>query len=143
MNSETSSRQADAAPMERHAHWLLRFALAGVFLFMGIDKFMAGGIEVFSRLMQLPFLVGGAVAIAEISGGLLILAGGALANPLGGLVTRLAALLMIPVLLGAIFREHWGQWHFMSTPSHPLGGMMFQVTLLLLVVYLLAKGNKA
>ena len=45
------------------------------------------------------------------------------------------------ILLGAIFMEHWGQWHFMATPSHPLGGMMFQVTLVLIALYLMAKGN--
>ncbi len=36
---------------------------------------------------------------------------------------------------------HWGQWHFMSTETHPMGGMQFQVTLLFMAHYLLIKGN--
>lgn len=126
-------------PQERYAHWLLRIALASVFLYMGIDKFMGGGIEEFSQLMGLPMVIGGMVPVIEIIAGILILLGAWA----GDFVTRLGALAMLPVLLGAIFMQHWGQWHFMATPSHPLGGMMFQVTLLLLALYMMARGNHA
>ncbi|WP_372613962.1 DoxX family protein [Halomonas sp.] len=128
---------------ERHAHWLLRFALASVFLYMGIDKFMGSGIGEFSRMMELSVVLGAAVALGEITAGLLILLGGVATNPLGDLITRLGALIMAPILLGAIFMVHWGQWHFMATATHPLGGMMFQVTLVMLAGYLLVKGNHA
>ncbi|WP_421621918.1 DoxX family protein [Alkalilimnicola ehrlichii] len=60
-----------------------------------------------------------------------------------GWVTRLGALATVPVLLGAIFMAHWGQWHFLPTATHPMGGMMFQVSLLFVALYLLAKGNDA
>ncbi|WP_181421958.1 hypothetical protein [Halomonas sp. LBP4] len=50
---------------------------------------------------------------------------------------------MVPPLLGAIFMVYWGQWHFMATAMHPLGGMMFQATLVLVAAYLMAKGNNA
>ena len=57
-------------------------------------------------------------------------------------MTRIGALMVIPVLLGAIFMVHWGQWNnFVQTESHPMGGMEFQVTLLLVALYLLVKGN--
>lgn len=144
MPRETTTPYQDTLPGERHAHWLLRFALASVFLYMGIDKFMGGGIGEFSRMMELPVVLGGAVALGEVAAGLLVVFGGLAAkNPLGDLATRLGALIMAPILLGAIFMVHWGQWHFMATETHPLGGMMFQVTLVMLAGYLLIKGNHA
>jgi putative oxidoreductase len=77
------------------------------------------------------------VALAEAGGGVLVFAGGFLKD----WMTRIGALAIIPVMLGAIFMVHWGQWHFMATETHPMGGMQFQVTLLAILVYLLLKGN--
>ncbi|MWJ28144.1 DoxX family protein [Halomonas sediminis] len=143
MNDDATSRPADASPVQRHAHWFLRLGLASVFLYMGIDKFMGGGVGEFSTMMGLPVMLGGLVALGEIGTGLLVVLGGLMASRLGDVITRLGALGMIPILLGAIFMVHWGQWHFMATSSHPLGGMMFQVTLVMIALYLLAKGNQA
>ncbi len=137
--SSVSSTVEDQALQStaRHAHWLLRFALASVFVYHGIDKFMGGGIAEFSAAMGLPWLIGLLVALTEIAAGFLVVVG-ALSN---GWVTRLGALLVIPVMLGAIFMVHLGQWHFVATQSHPLGGMQFQVTLLLIALYLFIRGN--
>lgn len=118
-------------------HWLLRFPLIGVFLYMGVDKFMGGGIDEFAQMMRFPWLIAVLVPLAEISAGVLILAGAFT----GSWITRLGALLTLPVLLGAIFMVHWGQWHFMPSATHPMGGMMFQVTLFMLALYLLIRGN--
>lgn len=134
---------ADTSPQVPWAHWLLRFAMASVFLYTGVDKFTGSGIQGFASAMNLPVIIALAVALGELAIGLLVLAGGWLAGQRGDVVTRLGALGAVPILLGAIFMEHWGQWHFMATPSHPLGGMMFQVTLLLIALYLIAKGNHA
>ncbi|MCK0746003.1 DoxX family protein [Chromohalobacter nigrandesensis] len=123
------------------AHWLLRAAMASVFLYTGIDKFAGSGLQGFAQIMNLPLIIALAVALGEIATGALILLGGVMAERLGDAATRLGGLLVMPILLGAIFMEHWGQWHFMATPTHPLGGMMFQVTLLLVALYLMAKGN--
>lgn len=121
-----------------HTHWLLRLAFTGVFLYMGIDKFMGGGIPEFAAATGLPQLVATLVALAEISAGTLVIVG----RFAGSWVTRLGALAAVPVLLGAIFMAHWGQWHFMPTATHVMGGMMFQVTLLFLAVYMLIRGNE-
>lgn len=123
-----------AAP---YTHWLLRIALASVFLFHGINKFMGGGVAGFANMMELPLVIAYLVAIAEILGGIGILAG----PFINGIITRLAAVAMIPVLLGAIIMVHLGRWHFMATDSHPMGGMEFQVVLLLLAVFFLVRGN--
>jgi len=121
-----------------HAHWLLRIAIASVFIYMGIDKFLGGGIEMFAQMMDLPYLIALLVALAEIGAGVFVIVG-ALSNDW---ISRLGAAMTVPVLLGAIVMEHWGQWHFMATPTHPLGGMMFQVTLLFVALYILIRGNR-
>jgi len=122
-------------PLARHAHWALRLALLSVFLYHGLDKF--GNLGGFAEMAGLPVAVALLVALAEAGGALLVFLGGFLKD----WMTRLGALAIIPVMLGAIFMVHWGQWHFMATETHPMGGMQFQVTLLLIAGYLLLKGN--
>jgi putative oxidoreductase len=121
-----------------YTHWILRFAMGSVFIYHGTDKFLGDGIAGFATAMELPWLIALLVALAEAGGGLLIVLG-AFTN---GWITRLGALMVVPVMFGAIFMVHWGQWHFMATPTHPLGGMQFQATLLLLALYLLIRGNE-
>jgi putative oxidoreductase len=119
-------------------HWLLRLALASVFIFHGVGKFSGMGIAGFSEMMGLPYFVALLVALAEVGGGFGIVIGG-FAN---GLITRLSALAMIPVLLGAIFMVHWGQWSFVASESHPMGGIEFQVVLLFIAIFFVLQGNE-
>lgn len=132
-----------AAGLTRHAHWLLRAALASVFLFHGIDKFLGSGIAGFAQAMGLPVVIAFLVGLGEFGAGVFILLGGVVSGLVGAVITRLGALGMIVILLGAVFMVHWGQWHFMSTPTHPMGGMQFQATLALMSLYMLIKGNRA
>ena len=125
-----------AASLAPHAHWLLRIGFASVFLFHGIGKFAAPA--QFAEMMQLPLLVVLLVALAEVGGGLAVLAGGALSK---GWLTRLGGFVTVPVMIGAIAMVHWGQWSFVATDSHPMGGMEFQVVLLLMGLYYLVHGN--
>jgi putative oxidoreductase len=124
-------RLNDLAP---HAHWLLRVALASVFLFHGIGKFMdlAGTAQMMGGM---PMAV--LAAVMETGGGVLILAGG-FGNDL---LTRLGGLLIAPVMVGAIAMVHWGQWSFAPSDTHPMGGMEFQVTLLMIALYFVLVGN--
>jgi len=117
------------------AHWAPRVALGSVFLYHGITKFpMAQGM---ADMMGMPLAMIYLLATMEVMGALLVLVGG-----LGvDWATRFGALILMPVLLGAIGMVHWGQWAFMATDSHPMGGMEFQVTLLLILSYLLIRGN--
>lgn len=119
------------------AHWALRAALAGVFIFHGAEKF--AGLGGFAQMMNLPYLVAFLVAAAELAGGVLILAGGISRD----WVTRLGGALLIPVMLGAITLVHWGQWSFVPSQGYPMGGSEFQVTLLLISLYFFLKGNRA
>ena len=121
--------------LKPHAHWLLRIGLAGVFVYHGIGKVMdLGG---FSQMMGLSTPVAALVTFAEVAGGVGIIVG-AFTNDL---VTRLAALALAPVMLGAIFMVHWGRWNFMPAEGFPAGGMEFQVVLLLTALYFLVMGN--
>jgi putative oxidoreductase len=124
-------------PLAHHAHWALRFPILSVFLFHGLDKF--GNLPGFAEMAELPLALAFGVAFAEAAGGILVFLGGFLKD----WMTRLGALLLVPVMLGAITMVHWGQWHFMATETHPMGGMQFQVTLLMILVFFVLTGNRA
>lgn len=125
------------ASISPHAHWLLRIALASVFLYHGLTKFpQLGGT---SEMLGLPVAVVLVVALFEVVGVLLILAGGFLSDAM----TRLGGLLIVPVMIGAIAMAHWPQWAFTPSETHPTGGMEFQVTLTLIALYFLVRGNGA
>ena len=49
--------------------------------------------------------------------------------------------MLISPMLGAIAMVHWPRWSFVASDTHPMGGMEFQVTLVLVSLYLLIKGN--
>ena len=120
-----------------YAHWALRAALAGVFIYHGAQKL--SGLDQFAHMMNLSYLVALLVALAEFVGGILVAIGGLTRD----WVTRLGASLFIPVMAGAIALVHWGQWSFVPTESYPMGGSEFQVTLLLISLYFVLKGNRA
>ncbi len=125
--------------VSRYAHWALRIPLVATFLFHGLPKF--SDISGFAQATGLPVAVAFLVPVAEVGGATLIVVGGILGGSLGDLATRLGALALVPVLLGAIAMVHWPRWNFEPSQSHPAGGMEFQVALTLVCVYLMAKGN--
>ena len=121
--------------ISQHAHWFLRIAIASSFLFHGITKFpdLSGTAE----MMGLPVFILLLVALAETVGALLILLGGFYKN----WMTKLGALMNLPVMLGAIFMFHWGRWSFTPSEIHPMGGIEFPVIMTLILLYLLFKEN--
>lgn len=121
--------------------WLLRIALAAVYVPKGVDKLT--NLEGFAGMMELAVGVALLVALAEVLGGLAVLLGGFFAGAVNDVLTRLGALATLPVILGAIFMVHWGQWSFVPSDTHPMGGMEFQVVLLLLGLYFLIRGRHA
>jgi len=119
--------------LSQHAHWFLRIAIASSFLFHGIGKFpdLSGTAE----MMGLPVFVLLLVALAETVGAVLILLGGFYKN----WMTKLGALMNLPVMIGAVFIFHWGRWSFTPSETHPMGGMEFPVIMALVLAYLLFK----
>lgn len=81
------------------------------------------------------------MALANV-GSVLVILGGFRNDVIFDLATRIGAALNIPVMAGAIALVHWGRWNFVPTETHPMGGMEFQVTLVLLMLYLVITGNK-
>lgn len=123
-----------------NAHWLLRIAVASVFLFHGILKF--ANLEGFAAMLPISFTEVVLVAFAETGGGALLLLGGIGAGRPFDLATRIGALLNVPVMIGAIAMVHWGRWNFLPSETHPIGGMEFQVVLTLVMLYLAIVGNQ-
>jgi putative oxidoreductase len=121
----------------RHAHWLPRIGFASVFLFHGGAKL--ADVAGFAAMMNLPLAAAWLVTFAELAAGLGVLIGPLLHRDW---ITRLAGLAAVPVMLGAIIMVHWGQWSFVASDSHPMGGMEFQVVLLLLGLWFAAVGNR-
>jgi putative oxidoreductase len=126
--------------LSQNAHWLLRIALASVFVYHGVLKFM--NLEGFAQMLPISYLQVVLVALAETGGGLLVLAGGFRRDRISDLATRVGAALNIPVIVGAISIVHWGQWNFVPSETHPMGGFEFQAVLLLLMLYVAVTGNK-
>ena len=126
--------------LTENAHWFLRIALASVFVYHGLLKFM--NLEGFAQMLPISFLEVVLVASAETAGGLLVLLGGMRKDRLADRATRVGAALNVPVIVGAIAMIHWGQWNFLPSESHPMGGFEFQAVLLLLMLYLVFTGNR-
>lgn len=123
-----------------NAHWFLRIALAGVFVFHGVLKFL--NLEGFAQMLPISYLEVVLVASAETAGGLLVLLGGFRGDALSDVATRVGAALNLPVMIGAITMIHWGQWNFVPSASHPMGGFEFQAVLVLIMLYVVVTGNK-
>ena len=123
-----------------NAHWLLRIALASVFIYHGVLKFQ--NLDGFAQMLPISYMQVVLVALAETSGGLLVLVGGFRGDRISDLATRVGAALNIPVMIGAISMVHWGRWNFLPSETHPMGGFEFQTVLLLLMLYLVFTGNK-
>jgi len=125
-----------AIPSSTYAGWLLRIALASVFIFHGVSKAM-GLIEGAPVPMGQTFEIWALVTFAEVAGGFGILLGGILPGRFGDIITRLSGLAIVPVMIGAIAMVHWPNWSFARN------GMEFQVVLLLIALFFLIRGNRA
>lgn len=123
-----------------NAHWFLRIALASVFLYHGLMKF--SNLEGVAEMLPISYFAVVLVAAAETAGGLLVLLGGFRDDVISDLATRVGAALNIPVMIGAIAIVHWGQWNFLPSETHPMGGIQFQTVLILIMLYVAIMGNK-
>ena len=126
--------------LTKNAHWLLRIALASVFVYHGLLKF--SNLEGFAQMLPISYTEVVLVALAETVGGLLVLLGGFRDDVISDLATRIGAALNIPVMIGAISIVHWGQWNFVPSETHPMGGFQFQAVLLLVMLFLVVTGNR-
>jgi putative oxidoreductase len=119
-----------------YGHWLLRIALGSVFVIHGVGNFM--NLAGFAATLNVPHMVGLLLVMAEIAGGMLVLSGGYL----GDKMTRLGALLLIPVLLIVMYTMYWKDMSFTLSKVHVVGGVEYLLVLFLISLYMLLKGNK-
>jgi putative oxidoreductase len=133
--TSTTTDNSALAAAGKYAHWALRIAVASVFIYHGLTKFP--NLSGMAAMMGVPVALWTVVAVMESLGGILILVGAFTKD----IVTRIGGLLIIPPMLGAIAMVHWGQWSFMPSESHPIGGMEFQFVMLMLGVYFVLRGN--
>jgi putative oxidoreductase len=119
-----------------YGHWLLRIALGSVFVIHGIGNFM--NLTGFAEAINVSHMVGLILVVAEIAGGILVLAGGFM----GDKMTRLGALTLIPVLLIVMYMVHWKDMSFTFSQVHVVGGVEYLLVLFLISLYMLLKGNK-
>jgi len=99
-------------------------------------------LEGFAQMLPISYLTVALVALAETGGGLLVLLGGFRDDAISDFATRIGAALNIPVMIGAIALVHWGQWNFLPTETHPIGGYEFQTVLILIMLYIVITGNR-
>ena len=111
-------------------------AVASVFLFHGAGNVLT--LQNSAETLELSIAVVFMVGIAELLAAVALLVG-----PFSNsLVTRFGALMMILILLSAIVMVHWGRRSFTPAEGFRMGGMEFQVVLMLIAGYFLFKGNK-
>lgn len=119
------------SPLAPHAHWFLRLSVAAVFIYHAVTKLPNP--EGVSQMIGLPVFLVVVVAIAEVVAGILILLGGVSRD----WMTRLAGLIFVVVMIGAIVKVHLAHgWNSIGNL-----GMEFQVTLLTIGLYFAARGN--
>ena len=112
-----------------HVHWGLRLSLAVTFLYHGQDK-----LPVEEPMMGMPVAMVWMLALAELTAGVLLIAG-AFGKEI---LTRIGALIVIVVMIGAIALVHAKNGFNVMN-----GGMEFQILMLVTALYLAAKGNDA
>jgi putative oxidoreductase len=113
-----------------HAALLLRLGLGTVLLSHGLLKvfvFTIPGTVGFFESLGLPAIVAYGTIFGEIAGGLAILA---------GVLTRLAALLSLPIMLGATWAHGANGWVFSNTG----GGWEYPALLSLLALTVAMQG---
>ena len=119
-----------------YGHWLLRIALGSVFVIHGIGNFM--NLAAFAATVHVPYMLGLILVLAEIAGGFLVLSG----SFMGDKMTRLGALMLLPVLLIVMFMVYGNDMSFTLSRVHVVGGMEYLLVLILVSLYMLLKGNK-
>ena len=115
---------------KNNIHWLLRLSLATTFIVHGYPKLVdpSGLIN-----MGLPNIIAYLVGPFEFFGGIMLIVGGLGQNEKFSNITKIGALLIAIIMLGAIFVVHLGDgWK----------GNEFQVLILSCCLLFMFKGNK-
>ena len=116
--------------IKNNIHWLLRLSLATTFIIHGYPKLIdpSGMIS-----MGLPKIVAYLVGPFEFFGGIMLIIGGLTQNEKFSNITKIGALLISVIMLGAILFVHLGDgWQANE----------FQILILSVCLLFMFKGNK-
>ena len=116
--------------IKNNIHWLLRLSLATTFIIHGYPKLIdpSGLIS-----MGLPKIIAYLVGPFEFFGAIMLIIGGLTQNEFFSNITRIGALLISIIMLGAILFVHLGDgWN----------GNEFQILILSVCLLFIFKGNK-
>ena len=133
MNTATPNTQPDTQNVA-YAALVTRLSLGVMYLAHGLLKalvFTPAGTVGFFESLGLPGFVGYLTILAEIGGGLLLIA---------GIGTRLVSAALIPALLGALFLVHADKGWLFSAPG---GGWEYPAFLIATSVVAVLLGNGA
>ena len=114
----------------KNIHWLLRLSIGTTFIVHGYPKLIdsSGLID-----MGLPTIIAYLVGPFEFFGGIMLIVGGLAENVKFAIITKIGALLIVIIMLGAILFVHLGDgWK----------GNEFQVLILSVCLLFMFKGNK-
>ena len=112
-----------------YAHWGLRLSLAATFLYHGWGKVPPAG---FAEMFGMPVAVAGLVMLAELSGGLALIAGAFTKD----IVTRYGGFCVVIINIGAIYIMHFANGFNVMNK-----GYEFNLLMLVVGLYFLTRGN--
>lgn len=81
------------------ADWIMRAALALIFMTAGYNKLFVLGPEKFAAAVNIPLLLSWCAILGELGSGIAILAGGMLKNKTGEWITRMSGALMVFIMV--------------------------------------------
>ncbi len=140
MNSINKLFEKVFSPLAPYSLWIIRFALGVSFFLHGWSKLPLPPTKLmalFERVgMVSPELMANLVALGEIGAGAGILLGGILKGNIGNIITRVSALGITIIMIGAFYIAH-PDWFI-----HAKLFMSEQIFLFVLALFFLINGNK-
>lgn len=83
------------------ADWIMRIALAFIFILAGYGKLVTTGVDNFSTMLNIPLIFGWCATLGEIAAGIGIILGGFMKNKTGHLITRISGALIAFIMIVA------------------------------------------
>ena len=119
-----------------YGHWLLRIVLFSVFFIHGMGNLL--NLDVFATAIHMPPFFALLLALGEVVGASLVLAGG----HYHGHYSRIGAILLIVIGFVIMFTVHLGNWTLTIGKSHVGSSMEFMMVLFLIALYVGLKDDK-
>lgn len=89
--------------MNKVADWIMRIALAFIFILAGYHKLFIVGPDTFAAALNMPVFLGWCATLGELAAGIGIIAGGLLKNKTGDVITRVSGGLIAFIMVVAFF----------------------------------------